>query len=61
MYSLIVTFILYIILENAYLVIFGPFPNKPPNWVSGASNLFGMFYYGNQRLASFGDDKTLDS
>lgn len=53
MYSLIITFILYIILQNLYLVIFGPYPNKPPNWVSGASNLFGLFYYGNQRLASF--------
>ena len=53
MYSLIITFILYIILQNAYSVIFGPYPNKPPNWVNGASNLFGLFYYGNQRLASF--------
>jgi branched-chain amino acid transport system permease protein len=53
LYSLIITFILYIILQNAYLVIFGPFPSKPPNWVSGATNLFGLFYYGNQRLASF--------
>ena len=53
LYSLIITFILYIILQNAYLVIFGPFPNKPPNWVNGASNLFGLFFYGNQRLASF--------
>ena len=53
MYSLIITFILYIILQNIYLVIFGPFPNKPPNWVNGASNLFGLFFYGNQRLASF--------
>ncbi len=53
MYSLIITFILYIILQNVYLVIFGPYPNKPPNWVSGATNLFGMFFYGNQRLASF--------
>jgi branched-chain amino acid transport system permease protein len=54
MYSLIITFILYIILQNIYLVIFGPYPNKPPNWVVGASNLYGLFYYGNQRLASFG-------
>jgi branched-chain amino acid transport system permease protein len=53
LYSLIITFILYIILQNAYLVIFGPYPNKPPNWVNGASNLFGLFFYGNQRLASF--------
>ncbi len=53
MYSLIITFILYIILQNVYLVIFGPYPSKPPNWVSGATNLFGMFFYGNQRLASF--------
>ena len=54
MYSLIITFILYIILQNAYLFIFGPFPQKPPTWISGASNLFEMFFYGNQRLASFG-------
>jgi branched-chain amino acid transport system permease protein len=53
MYSLIITFILYIILQNVYLVVFGPYPQKPPSWVSGASNLFGLFFYGNQRLASF--------
>lgn len=53
LYSLIITFILYIILQNVYLVVFGPYPNKPPNWVKGASELFGLFYYGNQRLASF--------
>ncbi len=50
MYSLIITFILSIILQNAYLFIFGPYPQKPPNWISGASNLFGLFFYGNQRL-----------
>jgi len=53
MYSLIITFILYIIFQNAYLFIFGPYPQKPPNWVTGAHNLFGLFYYGNQRLLSF--------
>ncbi len=53
MYSLIITFILYIIVENLYLFIFGPYPQKPPNWVSGSQNLFGLFYYGNQRLVSF--------
>jgi branched-chain amino acid transport system permease protein len=53
MYSLIITFILYIILQNIFLLVFGPYPQKPPNWVSGASNLFGLFFYGNQRLASF--------
>ena len=53
LYSLIITFILYIILQNAYLVIFGPYPQKPPSWVGGASHLFGLFFYGNQRLASF--------
>jgi branched-chain amino acid transport system permease protein len=53
MYSLIITFILYIILQNAYLVVFGPYPNKPPNWVNGASDIFGLFSYSNQRLASF--------
>lgn len=53
LYSLIITFILYIILQNLYLVVFGPYPNKPPNWVNGATHLFGLFYYGNQRLVSF--------
>ena len=54
MYSLILTFILCIVLQNAYLLIFGPYPKKPPNWVSGATNIFNMFYYGNQRLAALG-------
>ncbi len=53
MYSLIITFILSIVLQNAYLFIFGPYPQKPPNWVHGSTHLFGLFYYGNQRLASF--------
>ncbi len=53
MYSLIITFILSIVLQNAYLLIFGPYPQKPPNWVSGSTHLFGLFYYGNQRIASF--------
>jgi len=52
MYSLILTFILSIVLQNAYLLIFGPYPNKPPNWIEGATNIFGQFYYGNQRLAA---------
>ncbi len=52
LYSLILTFILSIVLQNAYLVIFGPYPSKPPNWVTGATHLFGLFYYGNQRLAA---------
>ena len=52
MYSLILTFILSIVLQNAYLFIFGPYPNKPPGWVKGATNVFGQFYYGNQRLAA---------
>jgi len=51
MYSLILTFILVIVMQNVYLLIFGPYPNKPPNWVGGATNVFGLFYYGNQRLA----------
>ena len=54
LYSLILTFILSIVLQNAYLLIFGPYPNKPPNWVKGATNFFGVFYYGNQRLAACG-------
>jgi branched-chain amino acid transport system permease protein len=52
MYSLILTFILSIVLQNAYLLVFGPYPNKPPNWVNGATNVLGQFYYGNQRLAA---------
>lgn len=52
MYSLILTFILSIVLQNAYLLIFGPYPNKPPNWVKGATNVLDQFYYGNQRLAA---------
>jgi branched-chain amino acid transport system permease protein len=52
MYSLILTFILSIVLQNAYLLIFGPYPNKPPNWVKGATNVLDLFYYGNQRLAA---------
>jgi branched-chain amino acid transport system permease protein len=52
LYSLILTFILSIVLQSAYLLIFGPYPNKPPNWVKGATDVFGMFMYGNQRLAA---------
>lgn len=52
LYSLILTFILSIVLQNAYLLIFGPYPNKPPNWINGATNVFGLFFYGNQRLAA---------
>ncbi|MFZ5587971.1 MAG: branched-chain amino acid ABC transporter permease [Thermodesulfobacteriota bacterium] len=52
MYSLIITFIFSIILQNAYLFIFGPYPQKPPSWIGGATNLFGLFFYGNQRLLS---------
>ncbi|MFZ5866966.1 MAG: branched-chain amino acid ABC transporter permease [Thermodesulfobacteriota bacterium] len=53
MYSLIVTFILSIVLQNAYLLIFGPYPRKPPNLVTGATNVFSLFMYGNQRLLGF--------
>jgi branched-chain amino acid transport system permease protein len=53
MYSLIITFVLSIVLQNMALLIFGPYPNKPPNLVSGATNIFGLFHYGNQRLLSF--------
>ena len=53
MYSLIITFVLSIVLQNAALLIFGPYPNKPPSLLSGATNVFGLFHYGNQRLLSF--------
>jgi branched-chain amino acid transport system permease protein len=33
-------------------LIFGPYPNKPPNWVSGSTTVLGLFAYGNQRLAA---------
>jgi branched-chain amino acid transport system permease protein len=52
MYSLILTFILSIVLQNTYLLVFGPYPNKPPHWIKGATNVFGRFFYGNQRLAA---------
>ena len=52
MYSLILTFILSIVFQNAFLFIFGPYPNKPPGWVKGATSVFGLFFYGNQRLAA---------
>lgn len=53
MYSLIITFVLSIVLQNAALLIFGPYPNKPPSLVGGATNIFGLYHYGNQRLLSF--------
>lgn len=53
MYSLIITFILSIVLQNAYLLIFGPYPRKPPNLVTGATNVLSLFMYGNQRLVGF--------
>ena len=52
MYSLILTFILSMVLQNAYLFIFGPYPNKPPGWIRGSTHVFGLFYYGNQRIAA---------
>ncbi len=54
MYSLIITFILSIVLQNAYLLIFGPYPQKPPSLITGSTNLFSLFQYGNQRLLGFG-------
>ncbi|MEJ5357281.1 MAG: branched-chain amino acid ABC transporter permease [Desulfobacterales bacterium] len=59
MYSLILTFILSIVLQNAFLLIFGPYPNKPPLWVRGASEIFGLFSYGNQRLAALASGAAL--
>jgi branched-chain amino acid transport system permease protein len=53
MYSLIITFVLSIVFQNAALLIFGPYPNKPPNLLTGATNMFGLYHYGNQRLLSF--------
>ncbi|MEW6375994.1 MAG: branched-chain amino acid ABC transporter permease [Thermodesulfobacteriota bacterium] len=53
MYSLIITFVLSIVLQNVALLVFGPYPNKPPNIVNGATHILGLFYYGNQRLLSF--------
>lgn len=53
MYSLIITFVLSIVLQNAALLIFGPYPQKPPNLVTGAMNIFGLYHYGNQRILSF--------
>lgn len=52
LYSLILTFILSIVLQSVYLLVFGPYPNKPPSWVKGATEVFGLFFYGNQRLVA---------
>jgi branched-chain amino acid transport system permease protein len=54
MQALIVTFVLSIVLQNALLLIFGPYPVKPPALVAGATELFGLFTYGRQRLMSLG-------
>jgi len=53
MFSLIITFILSIVLQNAYLLTFGPYPRKPAGLVTGATNVFSLFMYGNQRLVGF--------
>jgi len=53
MYSLILTFILSIVLQNAYLLIFGPYPNKPPIWEKGSTDAFGRFLYGSGRCGLF--------
>src|SRR5512147_2996984 len=53
MYSPIITFVLSIVMQNAALLIFGPYPNKPPSLVTGATDILGFFHYGNQRLLSF--------
>ena len=47
MYYLIITFILSIVLQNAALIIFGPYPNKPPSCVRGSTNFLNLFYYSN--------------
>lgn len=52
MQCLIVTFVLSIVLQNALLLTFGPYPVKPPALVSGAVDVFGLFTYGRQRLVS---------
>jgi len=50
--SLIVTFVLSIVLQNALLLGFGPYPHKPTSLVEGTMRMFGLFDYGNQRLLS---------
>jgi|CXWL01.1.fsa_nt_gi branched-chain amino acid transport system permease protein len=52
MQSLIVTFVLSIILQNALLLVFGPYPQKSLGFARGVVHLFGSFDYGRQRLAS---------
>lgn len=53
MNSLIVTFILSIVLQNIALLVFGPYPRKPPSWAGGSINIFNLFYYSNQRIYIF--------
>jgi branched-chain amino acid transport system permease protein len=50
MKSLILTFILGILIQNALLAIFGPYPQKPPQLLSGSLSVFGFFDYGSHRL-----------
>lgn len=51
--SLIITFILSIVLQNIALIIFGPYPKKPPSWIRGSINVLDLFYYSSQRLITF--------
>jgi branched-chain amino acid transport system permease protein len=52
-YGLIVTFGLAFFLRNIAIILFGPFPLKPPSFVSGVQH-FGSFIVTNDRLFAGG-------
>lgn len=48
--ALVTTFILSIVLQNIAMIVFGPNPKKPPNYIDGVVRIFGFFEFGAQRL-----------
>ncbi|MBI4406258.1 MAG: branched-chain amino acid ABC transporter permease, partial [Deltaproteobacteria bacterium] len=50
MSSLIITFVLAIVLQNSALLLFGPYPCKPPDFVSGVVHLPLNIDFGLERL-----------
>ena len=52
MNALVITFVLSIVMQNAFLLIFGPYPKKSINWIEGSVSWFGDSSFGLQRLLS---------
>ena len=49
--SLVITFVFSIVLQNAFLLLFGPYPKKSLNWAEGSIELLGSTF-GLQRILS---------